>query len=644
MHNSTCHCGNVYNVAITGNPNVGKSVIFNYFTNMYTDVSNYPGTTIDVICGRCGAYVFSDVPGIYGLSGFTEEERLARDIILRSDIAVNVVDASHLERDLFLTQHLIDAGIPIIVVLNMMDEAKEQGIYIKIDELEKELGVPVVPAVAVNKNGLDLLLKKLPEAKTGNITPKLQEKVDLNTPSRPEALLIAEGDEDIAGRNSCRPGNYRDELYRLRRKRVNEIVDKVVREITVEASLSAKIGRLMLKPATGIPLLLITLLAIYQLIGVFVAQTVVGYIEEVIMGQYYQPLVRHILSGVVTEDSALWSVLVGQFGLLTMAVTYLFGLLLPLIFGFQLVLSILEDSGYLPRIATLLDRLLIGMGLNGQAVIPLILGFGCVTMATISTRMLGSDREKLIAIFLLAFAVPCSAQMAIITSMIAGLGFFYVLAYGLILFTVMVGAGTLLAKVIPGSSTDLWIDLPPVRLPRLANVLKKTWIKSAEFIKEAAPLFAAGALFLSLLKITGGLTFIENLLVPITVHWLGLPKEAAGGFILGFIRREFGTAGLFTTPMDPVQQFVALITITFFVPCIATAMIIFKERGWKQGAAIWLVIFVLAFIIGGLVAKFIQVINTMPGVSVMPVLAGLALIVLSVVLWVNWKSEGILKT
>lgn len=638
---SHTNCSGI-NVAITGNPNVGKSVIFNHFTNLYTDVSNYPGTTMDVVCGRCGKYVFSDVPGIYGLSGFNEEERLARDIILQSDLVVNVVDATHLERDLFLTQHIIDAGIPVIVALNMMDEAKEQGIYIKTDILEKELGVPVVPTIAVDGNGLDLLSKKLSMAKVGNMTPGI--KTHLEHLRLREALLIAEGDADIAKKNKCHPGNERDRYYQLRRERVNEIVSQVVRETTVQASISAKIGNLMLRPATGIPMLMVTLFIIYKLIGVFVAQTVVGYTEEVIMGRYYQPLVHGVLNNFLVEGSALWKILAGQYGLLTMAVTYLFGLLFPLVFGFQLVLSVLEDSGYLPRIATLLDRLLVGMGLNGQAVIPMILGFGCVTMATISTRMLRSDRERLIALFLLAFTIPCSAQMAIITSMMAGLGFFYILTYGLILFTVMISAGIVLAKILPGNSTDLWIDLPPVRLPRPANVLKKTWIKTIDFVKEAAPLFAAGALFLSIMEVTGGLTFLENLLVPLTVNLLGLPKEVAGGFILGFIRREFGTAGLFTVPMNPLQQFIALITITFFVPCIATAMIIFKERGWKQGIIIWLTIFFLAFFVGGAVAKIIKIISLLPQVSVMPMLSGLMILTLAVVLWINWNNEGTLRT
>ncbi|MEG6616413.1 ferrous iron transport protein B [Peptococcaceae bacterium 1198_IL3148] len=630
MVKTTDHINDVKNIVITGNPNVGKSVIFNYLTGVYTDVSNFPGTTMDIVCSRRGNYVFIDTPGIYGLSGFNNEERLARDIILRADVVINVVDAVHLERDLFLTQQLIDAHIPIILVLNMMDEAKAQGLYIKTDVLAKELGVPIISAIAVNNSGLDEIKDQLPMVEPGHALPQLQSFVkgfDEGVPWR-EALLTAEEHQQV-----------RDEIYRQRRQRVNAIVAQVVRQIKVQDSLSKKISRLMLRPVTGVPILLVTLYLVYKLIGVLVAQTLVEFTEGVVMGQYYEPFIRHLLSVVTDENGALWAVLAGKYGLLTMAVTYLFGLLLPLIAGFQLVMSMLEDSGYLPRIATMLDRLLIGMGMNGQAVIPLVLGFGCVTMATMSTRMLGSDRERFIAIFLLAFTIPCSAQMAIITSMLAGLGFFYALAYGLILFTALVAAGTLLSKFMPGNSTALWIDLPPLRLPRLTNVLKKTWYKSSEFITEAIPLFAGSALVLSILDITGGLTAIENMLVPLTVQWLGLPKEVAGGFIMGFIRREFGTAGLFMVEMDALQKFIALTTITFFVPCIATAMIIFKERGWKQGAAIWLSIFVLAFVVGGVVAKLIAILKLMPGVAVMPMLAGITLLFLVAVLWISWRNE-----
>lgn len=629
------------NIVLAGNPNVGKSVFFNYLTRQYVDVSNFPGTTLDIICGRCGQDIVTDTPGIYGISSFTEEEKIARDIILKADLIINVVDAVHLERDLFLTQQLIDTGIPLIVALNMMDEARLQGLAINLEKLGKSLGVPVLPTVAVDKTGLAKIQPALDQAGIGQVLPEVQEKIGClpTAVSRPEQLLIMEGDTHVATQNGVPAGEHRDQIYAARRRRVNQIVAEVIQETRVGGGVAARLGRWMIRPLTGIPMLLITLILIYEIIGVFVAQTVVNFTENTVMGQYYEPLVRAVVNHFVGAGSAVGHILTGQFGLLTMTVTYLFGLLLPLVIGFNLVLAILEDTGYLPRIAALMDRVLTGLGLNGQAIIPMVLGFGCVTMALMSTRLLGSDRERRIAIFLLALTVPCSAQLAIIATMLAGLGAGYGIIYGLIIFSIFVAAGSLLGRFLPGQSSSLWIDLPVLRLPRLDNVAKKTLIKSADFIKEAAPLFAIGTVFLSILDYSGALGSIENFLVPLTVGWLGLPKEAASGFIMGFVRREFGTAGLFSFPMNSDQKLVALTTITLFVPCIASAMVIFKERGLKEGLAVWVSVICLAFFLGGLFNHLIKFFAGFSVVSPLTMVAGTVVLTLTGILTISWFTR-----
>ena len=259
----------------------------------------------------------------------------------------------------------------------------------------------------------------------------------------------------------------------------------------------------MITPITGIPILIVVLYLMYQAIGVFVAQTVVEITEETIMQGIYEPFIQGLVSKVVDLDSALGYILAGEFGVLTMTVTYVLGLLMPLVVGFYLFLSAFEDSGYLPRLAALTDRLLNKVGLNGRAIIPLILGFGCVTLATVVTRMLGSVRERRIAIFLLALAIPCSAQLGVIAGMLAGLGGTYLALYAVVIISVMAIVGTLLHHVLPGKSTDLLIDLPPLRIPRINNVLKKTFTKSFSFLKEATPLFAIGAFLISVMELTG---------------------------------------------------------------------------------------------------------------------------------------------
>ncbi len=613
-------------IVLAGNPNVGKSVIFNALTGLYTDVSNYPGTTLNMACGRLGSDVLIDTPGVYGVSSLSDEETIARDIILSADIVVNVANAVHLEQDLFLTLQIIDMGIPLIVVLNMIDDADSEGIKINVPLLEKMLGVPVVSMAAESGIGVDDLKRKLKAARPGNVAPSLQEKIEKIHPpaGRREALLILEGDPSISAIYGLDPGTEREALYLERRERVNNIVSKVIRETGGEASFSSRLGRLMLRPATGFPLLALTLWAVYELIGVFLAGYIVDSTGE-LMSNYYEPAVRSLLSALVPSGSVVNTLLAGEYGVLTLTVTYLIGLLLPLVLGIFLVLAVLEDTGYLPRIATLVDRTLAGIGLNGQAVIPLILGFGCVTMAFISTRMLSTDRERRIAIFLLALCVPCSAQLAVIIAILAGQGGAYMFLYAVIIFCLLVCTGTLLSRFLPGGIDPLLIELPPLRLPKIRNVALKTWNRSYNFIKEAFPIFAAGTLFLGLLDVTGLLDGLRKLLAPVTVSWLHLPPEVADILIMGFIRKEFGAAAILNLNMLPLQNFIILLTLSLTVPCIASTMVIFKERGWREGIMIWLTVFGLAFLLGGAATRVLEQFNRFGSLQV-PALAGLVVV------------------
>lgn len=596
-------------IVVVGNPNVGKTALFNGLSGIYGDVSNFPGTTVDVCYGRIGKNIIIDTPGVYGISSFTGAEELVRDLVLTADVVIDVVDAGHLERDLFLTLHLIDLGLPVLVTLNMSDETARYGLNVNGEALEDILGVPVIPTVAVEKTGLETLVESLPEARRGCRDPVLQGRLsemagELGT-SEAMALLLLEGDASIAGMLDLPPGNDRIYLYNKRRERVNQIVDLVSIDLQSPGNFLDVLGSIMIRPLTGFPVLVLVMALMYLVVGVFFAQMVVDFTEGTVMEGYYEPFVRNNLSAYLDLDSPLGVILTGQFGLLTMAVTYVLGLLAPLVIGFFLVLSLLEDSGYLPRVAILMDRLLGVIGLNGLAVIPLVLGFGCVTAATITTRLLPTDRERRIAIFLLALAVPCSAQLAFVTAIMSRLGLTYFMLYVFIILVVMVITGVLMAAALPGFSAPLLLDLPHLRVPRADNVLIKTWMRSWQFLKEAFPLFVGGSLFLSLLRITGTLELIQNSMDPITVGWLNLPRESASAFIMGLIRRDFGTAGILGLPMSTGDQFVAMVSLTLFVPCIASVMIIFKERGWKEGMVIWFSVLALAFMIGGLVARML---------------------------------------
>ena len=599
---------NAEKIVLAGNPNTGKSVFFNAFTGLYVDVSNFPGTTIEISHGKYEDYIVLDTPGVYGVSSFNDEETVARDIITSADIVVNIVDAVHLDRDLFLTQQIIDMGIPTVVALNMMDEAESQGIEIDVDKLSKELGVPVIPTVAIRNKGIDEVKRRVSEAKVGNASPEVTSKIDEMTDkvhNRPEALLILEDDENIAERHGMECANLREDIYTSRRQRVNDIIDNVVTDTRESSGFKEKLSRYMINPWTGIPILLGVLYVVYKLIAVFVAQTVVGITEETIMMGMYEPFIRGIVDNWISLDSAIGTILVGDFGVLTMTFTYVLGLLLPLVAGFYFALSIMEDSGYLPRVATLVDRVLMKIGLNGRAIIPLILGFGCVTMATITTRLLGSKREKFIATALLGFTIPCSAQLGVIGGLIAPLGWEMFALYIGTIFIVFVLIGTALAKVMPGQTTDLLIDLPPLRLPRMVNVLKKTWNKSYAFIKEAGPLFALGAFIIGVMQVTGALNALIDFVAPITTGLLKLPKETAVAFIMGVIRRDFGAAGLTSLSLSALETVISLVVITLFVPCIAAIMVLFKERSAKDAAIIWGGSWILAFGVGGIMAALL---------------------------------------
>jgi ferrous iron transport protein B len=592
-------------LVLVGNPNVGKSVFFNRLTGLYVDVSNFPGTTVDLSYGRYKEYVVLDTPGVYGVSSFNEEETVARDVILFGDVILNVVDAVHLDRDLFLTKQLIDMGKPMIIALNLMDDVRRNGLSIDVEKLEQLLGVPIIPTTAINGEGMDLVLSSIDKARVGNRNSELTRKISGlldKVDNEAEALLVLEDDETVAGRHNVKISGSRDEIYIARRKEVEEIVSKSVIESNNGASLRTKIGRWMLRPITGIPMLTITLYIMYKIIGIFVAGTVVGFTEETIMEGMYRPFIEGIMGNVVTQGTFFGDLLIGEFGILTMAPIYILGLLLPLIVGFYILMAILEDSGYLPRIAALVDRSLTSLGLNGKAIIPLILGFGCVTMATMTTRILGTKREKIIATVLLGLAIPCSAQLGVIAGLISQLGAYYPIVYVLTILAVFILAGTLLNKFMPGESSKLLIDLPPIRVPQLRNVLMKTVQKTWMFLKEATPLFILGAFLISIMEYTNILTAIQNAVAPITVGLLELPKETATAFIMGIIRRDFGAAGLTSISMTPIQTMVSLIVMTLFVPCIAAIMVIFKERGYKDALLIWLGSFVVAFLVGGIVA------------------------------------------
>lgn len=626
-------------VILVGNPNVGKSALFASLTGRYVTVSNYPGTTVEVARGTLVNQdrPVIDTPGIRSIVPTSDDERVSRDIVLEKNDAtvVQVVDAKNLRRGLLLTLELAEAGVPLVVALNMVDEATSRGIEVDAEALARILGVPVVPTVAIRGAGIEELAESLPKARPSSLRvdhdsyiEEAARKMRPNLPSTgiserslammlmgtsdhlPEALgLDAEQVLEVRAvrAEAAAAGKGGPLAYAINRGRLaaaDLIVAEVVDHDESGRSRSERLGRLCAHPVWGWPILAAVLFAVYLFVGLLGAGILVGFLETTVFGQWINPAVTRFVDATIP-----WQVVrdffVGQYGVFTMALTYGIAIVLPIVGTFFLAFGLLEDSGYLPRLAVMLDRVFRKMGLNGKAVLPMILGLGCDTMATMTTRILETRKERLQVTLLLALGVPCSAQLGVILGMISMTGTTGLLIWvGVVLGTLLV-VGWLASKVIPGQQSDFILELPPMRVPALKNIVVKTSARMEWYVKEVIPVFVYGTAALFALQQLGVLHDLERWMSPLVVGWLGLPSAAAGVLLIGFLRRDYGAAGLFALAqqglLDPAQVLVALVVITLFIPCIANLMMIVKEQGKRVAVAVAAFVFPFAILMGGLV-------------------------------------------
>ena len=558
-------------IALVGQPNVGKSVVFGRLTGRYVTVSNYPGTTVAVTKGRApvGAEVCDiiDTPGVNALDGtISEDERITREVVAgeQSDLIIQIADARNVRRALMLTSQLATFGKPMVLALNMVDEAFARGIAVDRAALEAELRIPVIELVAVEGRGLQELRDALPRAARPHV------------PVHPHA-----NDRAVWA---------------------HQLTERVRRVSTLSlAYVQEALARATRRPLTGLPILAAVLYALYLFVGVFGAQTLVKLLEDGVFGQGVNPastwLVDRFIPIPLVRDF-----LVGQYGLITMGVTYSIAIVLPVVATFFLMFGFLEDSGYIPRLAIFCDRIFRVMGLNGKAVLPMVLGLGCDTMATMTTRILGTPKERLIAILLLALGIPCSAQLATIMGILGGISFLALITLFAVVLGQMFLVGWLAARVLKGERSEFVLELPPIRLPRLGNLLTKTRLRVWWYLGEAVPLFLVGTVLLFVLDRIGALVVVSNVGRPIVTGLLGLPPATAQILVMGFLRRDYGAAGLFqlahTGQLTGVQAVVALTVMTLFVPCVANFLMMVRERGTKTGFAILGVITPVAIFTG----------------------------------------------
>jgi len=574
-------------IILVGNPNVGKSALFGALTGKYATVSNYPGTTVAVTRGRMrGGLAVLDTPGTSSLASTSEDEAVTRDILRaeRDAVVVQVLDAKNLRRGLLLTAELAQAGVPLALALNMSDEARERGYSIDAGLLSRLLGVPVAQTVAVQRQGVQ----------------ELREAIARAQPARAGVL---------------RGGSVTERLLD-----VDALLAQVLRRSDPgrTSAWAVRLDRLTTHRFLGLPILAAVLYACYQFVGVLGAKVGVDFLENSVFGKLLVPWLSRALgwllpAGPVQEFLIGPSGLVtGRYGLFSMGLAYGIAIVLPIVACFFLAFSVLEDSGYLPRLAVMADRGLRVLGLNGKAVLPMVLGLGCGTMATMTARILETKKERVLVTLLLAVGVPCSAQLAVIFAMLASLSAGATLWFVAVMAGILLLVGLLAARLIPGSCSEFILELPPLRLPHPGNVLIKTISRIEWYLREALPLFLVGTLVLWVLDRTGGLLVLERLAAPLVVGLLDLPRETAGSFILGFLRRDYAAAGLFAhyapiaragalTRSMEIEVVVALTTVTLFIPCIASFLVIWKERGARFALGVLAFIFPLAFGTGALV-------------------------------------------
>ena len=638
--------GNGSCVALVGNPNVGKSVLFHRLTGQYVIVSNYPGTTVEVSQGklrRMEGVTLIDTPGVIGFPSRSEDEQVTERVLFNDNLrtVIQVGDAKNLRRTLHLTIQLAEMGLPLVLALNMMDEARMRGLEIRTEVMEQAFGIPIIQTVATRGRGIAEVEAAIHAARPVNLKIEYpqeieqalsrMEELEFQAPISKRALSLLWLAKDSVCEKWIQENTtaaVQDQMVKIRselseifsegveyviQKSRESFIEKLVRQ-SFEETNSAKtsgirLGYLTTHPLWGVPILLSVLYAMYWFVGVFGAGTLVGLLEENLFGEIINPWLIGMSEKIIPWE-IVRSFLVGEYGLWTMGVTYALALLLPIIVTFFIAFGILEDSGYLPRVAVLSNRLFSSIGLNGQAVLPMVLGLGCVTMATMTTRILNRPRDRILVTLLLALAIPCSAQLGVVMGMLAAISFSAALIWVGVILLVLLLVGWLAARVIPGERSPLIVELPPLRMPVFTNVIFKTLARMEWYIKEAVPLFLLGTVLLFVLDTIHVLPALIEFLRPVVTGWLGLPSEAATALIMGFLRRDFAATGFFVMQsqghLSDLQALVSITTITLFIPCIASVFMMVKERGLRVALGMVAFIFPFSILVGGLLMRLLS--------------------------------------
>jgi len=630
-------------IALAGNANVGKSVIFNQLTGLGQIIGNWPGKTVEkaegILVHHNKRIKVIDLPGIYSLSTYSQEELVSREYIAlgHPDVVVNVVDATALERNLFFTLQLIEMQTPLVLAVNLIDIAKKKGTNINYHLLSDILGIPVVQTIATKGIGVheivDESLKianqkmtiKKPSIRYGPEIEKRIEKLeealkqtDVGYPIRWAAIKLLEEDIEITKIVEKKASDvvnlartFSQEIEQIHKEPCATVISseryataaKIVEEVETheqptKPSMGERLDAVSMHGVGGYLLMFAIMLSILMFISFFggwVAGELQGLFES------FNPNATGFWA-----DLAWNGGVVGFYATLSVAL----GFILP----FYLILGFLEDSGYLPKIAYLMDRPCHAIGLHGKACMPFLVAFGCNVPACVGCRIMETKRDRFIAIFL-STLVPCSARTAVILGLVgAFVGVQWAIMLYVIDFLLILVIGKILNRYLPGMSVGIIMEMPPYRTPSAKVIIKQAWNRFKPFVITAIPLIVGGSIVIEALRITNVLSVISDAMSPVTVAWLGLPAFTGFLFIFGILRKEAALVLLataagttdFRSILSPVQMIVFALVIMIYVPCIATIAALIRETGWKNAFLISITEIGLAIFIGGIALRILS--------------------------------------
>jgi ferrous iron transport protein B len=570
-------------IFLIGNPNVGKSALFSRLTGVHVVASNYPGTTVEYSKGylRMNGTKTEvvDVPGTYSFQPTSKAEEVTTSMmdqaIANNDsIFINVIDSTNLERNLNLTFQLLKKKIPIIIALNFWDETKHVGVHIDVEKLEQLLKVPITTTSAISGQGIKQLVARLKEAKESHI-------------------------------------EYDDENRWIE---IGNILSQTQTLSHRHHTFFERIEYISIHPLAGIPVAIAVLMASFTMIR-FVGENLITYLFEPLFENFWAPVVMKI-SGLLGETGFIHGLLIGKLvngqidfveslGLLTTGLFVPLGMVLPYVVSFYFVLSFLEDSGYLPRLGVLVDNLMHKLGIHGLAIIPMLLGVGCNVPGAMATRILETRREKFIAATLMAIAVPCMAQTAMIFGLVGPYGALALMGVFGTLFLVWVMLGLILNRTIKGESPEIFVEIPPYRMPYFNALFKKLWMRIRWFLKEAVPYVLVGVLIVNILYSLGIIGFLGRLTEPLITGVMGLPSEAVGALIVGFLRKDVAVGMLVPLGLTMKEMIIASVILTMYFPCIATFTVLIKELNTRDMIKASLIMLTTTVTVGGLLNLFL---------------------------------------